>query len=80
MIEQEIQLKTLLKRLMIGTLAATILLAVAAWVTLTWIITRPATYQPGVELGPVVLRSWPEHDSIYRETKFPYVLSANCDQ
>jgi hypothetical protein len=35
---------------------------------------RPATYQPMVVIDTVELRSWPEHDAIYRSTAFPYVL------
>lgn len=68
-------MKRFWKRLLLGLLAIIVLIAVAAWVSLTWIITRPQGYQPTIDVGPVVLRSWPEHDSIYQQTKFPYVLS-----
>lgn len=51
------------------------LLGITAWVTLTWLITRPTGYQPEIDAGPIVLRDWAEHDAIYQRTKFPYVLA-----
>ena len=63
------------KRIAIGVVAFAGLLAIAAWVTLTWIVTRPAHFEPTVDVGPIVLRDWPEHDAIYKKTSFPYVLS-----
>lgn len=38
-------------------------------------MTRPNGYNPSTDVGPVELRPWPEHDAIYEQTEFPYVLS-----
>lgn len=58
--------------LVVGGLA--VLFATAAWVVLTWVMVRPNVYAPTADVGPVELRSWEEHDSIYQSAIFPYVL------
>lgn len=54
------------------------LLSLIAWLLLTFVLVRPVSYQPAIEVGPIVLRSWPEHDAIYQSGKFPYVLDIDC--
>lgn len=61
------------KRILIGLISVAALLAVAAWVTLTFVLIRPAQYEPGVEVGAMELRPWEEHDAIYKTGEFPYV-------
>ncbi len=51
------------------------IVAIAAWIALTWFVTRPVSYSPTEVQGPIVLRGWPEHDRIYQQTQFPYVCS-----
>jgi hypothetical protein len=68
-------MKRFLKRLLLTGMMIAVVAAVAAWVALTWIVTRPPDYLPTNDVGPIVLRSWPEHDAIYQATDFPYVLS-----
>ncbi|MDB4778098.1 hypothetical protein OAG68_01450 [bacterium] len=71
-------MKRFWKRFAIIGLSLVAFLALAAWVTLTWILTRPPNYDPSIDVGPVVLRSWPEHNAIYKQTTFPYVLSVDA--
>ena len=33
-----------------------------------------------MDVGPIVLRAWPEHDAIYQSTEFPYVLSVQSEK
>ncbi len=63
----------LLKRIIIGLISVAALLAVAAWISLTFVLIRPAQYEPGVEVGAVELRPWEEHDAIYKTGEFPYI-------
>jgi hypothetical protein len=67
-------LKRIWKRILLGSIATAAVIAVGAWVVLTLIFVRPATYQPAVVIEAVELRPWPEHDAIYQWTDFPYVL------
>jgi hypothetical protein len=55
-------------------LAIACCLTLAIWAFLTFVLIRPVSYQPSIDVGPVVLRTWPEHDAIYEKTEFPYVL------
>lgn len=73
-------MKRLLKRILLTGLIIAVVGAVATWVVLTWIVTRPPDYLPTNDVGPIVLRSWPEHDAIYQQTDFPYVLSIQNEQ
>lgn len=68
-------MKRVWKRLILSGVAVAILLGLTAWVTLNFVVTRPAVYQPSQAIGPIELRSWPDHDSIYQSTQFPYVLT-----
>ena len=68
-------MKRWLRRITISVIAIATLLAIVAWVTLTFVLTRPQVYQPKNDVGPVTLRTWPEHDAIYQSVDFPYVLS-----
>jgi hypothetical protein len=67
-------MKRISKRILLGSIAAVVGVAIAAWVLFLQLFVRPATYQPTVVITTVKLRSWPEHDAIYRRTPFPYVL------
>ena len=51
------------------------LLALLAWITLSWVLIRPPSYQPA-RLLDIELLPWPQHNEIYTATDFPYVLSA----
>lgn len=73
-------MKRFWKRILLTVVIIAGLVAVTTWITLTWIVTRPPSYFPENEIGSIVLRSWPEHDAIYKQTEFPYVLSANNKQ
>jgi hypothetical protein len=63
-----------MRRILWGVLAVAALIVVGGWAAATMLIVRPATYQPAAAVAPVDLRPWPEHDAIYRQTEFPYVL------
>lgn len=62
------------KRVLVGSIATAAVVVIAAMVGSFLLFERPATYRPSVVIDTVALRSWPEHDSIYQATKFPYVL------
>lgn len=67
-------MKRIWKRVLVGSIATAAGLATVVLVLGMFVFVRPATYQPSVVIDTVALRSWPEHDSIYQATKFPYVL------
>lgn len=67
-------MRRILKRVLVGTIATAAGVSIVALVLGLFVFVRPATYQPSVVIDTVALRSWPEHDSIYQATKFPYVL------
>lgn len=73
-------MKRFLKRLTIAVLTLVVICGLAAWVILSWILTRPPSYHPKVDVGPVTLRSWPEHNAIYTQAEFPYVLSITASE
>jgi hypothetical protein len=60
--------------------AAGIVLGMVTWLLLTFVLIRPVSYRPTVDVGPVVLRSWPEHDAIYQASDFPYRMEIDCGQ
>jgi hypothetical protein len=68
------------KRLALGVLILGPAVGAAAWVSLTWIFTRPDALETTLAAGPVDLLSWPEHDAIYAKTEFPYLLRLNPPQ
>lgn len=62
------------KRILLGSIATVAGLAAGAAGALMLLFVRPATYRPAIVIDAVELRSWPEHDAIYRRATFPYVL------
>ena len=71
-------MKRWLKRLGVVVFVLAGVLGLSAWVILNYVLIRPPSYQPN-EMVDIKLRSWPEHDAIYRSTEFPYVLSLESD-
>lgn len=65
----------ILKPILIGAGVLAAILAVAAWVTLTFILVRPAQFEPTATVSDVTLRPWEDHDAIYQTSEFPYVRS-----
>lgn len=63
-----------LKRWTAVFVIASIALCLTAWVVLTFVLIRPPSYAPTVDVGSIALRSWPEHDAIYAEASFPYLV------
>jgi hypothetical protein len=63
------------KRILFVIMAIAGLFGLAAWAFLSFVLVRPTNYQPSIDIGTVTLRTWPEHDAIYRQTVFPYVFA-----
>lgn len=53
-------------------------LTITSWLLLTFILIRPPSYAPTSNLGTIELRSWPDHDSIYSQASFPYVVELDA--
>jgi hypothetical protein len=64
----------------IGVVVSGAFLGIAAWIVLGWLVVRPESYSPSIEIGPVSLRTWPEHDAIYQQTSFPFVLEIDHEK
>ncbi|MEM8679646.1 MAG: hypothetical protein AAGF97_09875 [Planctomycetota bacterium] len=73
-------MKRTLKRLLITLTLLAVVGGLLAWAVLGYVLVRPPSYSPQVELGAVQLRPWNEHDAIYRSAQFPYVLSLTGDE
>ena len=67
-------MKRIWKRVLLGIVGTVAGVAIVVVVLAVFVFVRPATYQPSVAIDSVALRSWPEHDSIYQATNFPYVM------
>src|SRR5687768_7960145 len=67
-------MKRIWKRALVGSIGTAAVVLIAALAASFLLFERPETYRPVVAIDSVSLRSWPEHDSIYQATRFPYVL------